>query len=180
MIEMQIDQKDEDIAKCKKRLEKIESEKRGEDETKDAAVRNLESQIEEKDKLLSECNVINEKSAKALEELTLENTSNQEKNVDLGLQVQELTEKHTECVGKAASVPPPLECNNEEDKATINRLQKEIDEKQLKFDSSIIQMQEDHAQALMLAKQSVVEVDANGDSGEQSKCCFTGIGGISS
>ena len=168
MIEMQIDQKDEDIAKCKKRLEKIESEKRGEDETKDAAVRNLESQIEEKDKLLSECNVSNEKSAKALEELTLENTSNQEKNVDLGLQVQELTEKHTECVGKAASVPPPSECNNEEDKATINRLQKEIDEKQLKFDSSIIQMQEDHAQALMLAKQSVVEVDANGDSATAS------------
>ena len=168
MIEMQIDQKEEDIAKCKKRLEKIESEKRGEDETKDAAVRNLESQIEEKDKLLSECNVSNEKSAKALEELTLENTSNQEKNVDLGLQVQELTEKHTECVGKAASVPPPSECNNEEDKATINRLQKEIDEKQLKFDSSIIQMQEDHAQALMLAKQSVVEVDANGDSATAS------------
>ena len=82
------------------------------------------------------------------------------------MQVQELKEKHTECVGKAASVPPPSECNNEEDKATINRLQKEIDEKQLKFDSSIIQMQEDHAQALMLAKQSVVEVDANGDSAQ--------------
>ena len=49
-----------------------------------------------------------------------------------------------------------------ESSATIEKLQKELDDKQASFDATIIKMQEEHAEAILLAQQRDIEVNADG------------------
>ena len=160
MVEMQIEQKEEDLGKCKKRLGKSEMELRAFEESKTAATKSLASDLEIKDKALSQCNVNLEKANKDLEAVQSENTSSNQEIIDLKRKLESLTEEHTKCVSKAESMPSSD--NLIESTAKIEELQKELDDKQADFDATIIKMQEEHAEAILLAQKRDVEVDADG------------------
>ena len=160
MAEMQIEQKEEDLGKCKKRLGKSEMEVRAFEEKKGAETKLLEAELEVKDKALSQCNVNLEKAKKDLEAVQSEHASGSQEIVDVKRKLESVTEEHAKCVSKMESMPSSE--NLAESSATIEKLQKELDDKQASFDATIIKMQEEHAEAILLAQQRDVEVNADG------------------
>ena len=150
MAEMQIEQKEEDLGKCKKRLGKSEMEVRAFEEKKGAETKLLEAELEVKDKALSQCNVNLEKANKDLEAVQSEHASGSQEIVDVKRKLESVAEEHAKCVSKMESMPSSE--NLAESSATIEKLQKELDDKQASFDATIIKMQEEHAEAILLRK----------------------------